>query len=492
MKFWRKNPVIYEINTAVWLGELSLETGYPVTLSLIPGERWDALAKVPVDAVWLMGVWERSPAGIEISGRDPGNLNDFRNALPGYIPGDNIGSPYCIRNYRVDPRFGGDEGLAVARRELDRRGIRLILDFVPNHLAHDHPWTREDPDIFIRGTEEEIARDPVSWTRSGGNILACGRDPWYPAWQDVVQVNAFSPALRQRMTETLRKIAGMCDGVRCDMAMLVMNRIFCSTWGERAGTAPALDFWQEMIPTVRQIRPEFLFMAEAYWDTEFELQQQGFDYCYDKRLYDRLEHRKTASVLEHLSAGIAFQSGLVRFLENHDEPRHVTAFPPPVNRAAAVIAYTLPGARLFHEGQFEGRKVRIPVFLARRPAERPDAELASFYQQLLRALGHPMFHEGEWILCHSSGWSGNTTAVNILAWLWQSGSDRVLIVVNYSGTSASGHIRIPSASLQGRDWHLHDWFSGEEYRRSGTEMTGEGLYVELPPWQFHFLGFTPG
>ena len=122
-------------------------------------------------------------------------------------------------------------------------------------------------------------------------MLALGRDPFFPAWPDVVQLNAFSPELRAAVVETLRAIADQCDGVRCDMAMLVMNDTFAKTWDDRGGERPADDYWPTVISAVRQTHPDFRFLAEAYWDLEWELQQQGLDFCYDKRLYDRLMQR---------------------------------------------------------------------------------------------------------------------------------------------------------------------------------------------------------
>src|SRR5262249_36697057 len=151
--------------------------------------------------------------------------------------------------------------------------------------------------------------------------------------------------------------AEQCDGVRCDMAMLLLSDIFQRTWGERAGAYPAQEYWSEIIQAVRHSHPDFLFMAEAYWDLEWTLQQLGFDYCYDKRLYDRLEHEDANSVRGHLMASLDYQQKLVRFIENHDEPRALAAFPLAKARAAAVTTSTLPGAKLFHEGQFEGRRV---------------------------------------------------------------------------------------------------------------------------------------
>ncbi|MGC2109612.1 MAG: alpha-amylase family glycosyl hydrolase, partial [Candidatus Korobacteraceae bacterium] len=387
MSIWRPHPTLYEINTWVWLSDLSKQSATRVDLSSVPVAEWDAIAQLGFDAVWLMGVWERSPAGIAIANRNQNLLADFRRALPDFRPEDNVGSPYCIRRYAVDPQLGGREGLACARRELAKRGLRLILDFVPNHVAPDHPWVSEHPEYFIQGNANDARNDPSSYIVVGEKVFACGRDPYFPAWPDVLQLNAFQPGLRRAVVETLLDIAGQCDGVRCDMAMLLLNAIFFSrTWRDRAGQPPSTEYWTDVVPAVKQSHPDFLFIAEAYWDLEWELQQRGFDFCYDKRLYDRLEHDNAESVRLHLCADPAYQNKLLRFIENHDEPRAAATFSPAKERAAAVTTSTQTGARLFHEGQFEGRKVRLPVFLGRRPDEPVDRELQQFYRQLLAAI----------------------------------------------------------------------------------------------------------
>ena len=122
-------------------------------------------------------------------------------------------------------------------------------------------------------------------------------------WTDTAQVNAFHPGLRKAAIETVSSIAAQCDGMRCDMAMLLITSIFERTWGQRAGKQPATEYWQELIQAVRKKYPDALFMAEAYWELESALQQQGFNYCYDKRLYDRLAHENAASVRLHLLCG---------------------------------------------------------------------------------------------------------------------------------------------------------------------------------------------
>jgi hypothetical protein len=321
----------------------------------------------------------------------------------------------------------------------------------------------------------------------GGKVFASGRDPYFPAWPDVLQLNAFDPELRQAVIAVLADIAGQSDGVRCDMAMLLLNPVFERTWGDRAGQRPATEYWPDVISGIKKAHPDFLFMAEAYWDLEWELQQQGFDYCYDKRLYDRLEHDSTENVRLHLCADIAYQEKLVRFIENHDEPRALSVFSPQKARAAAVTIATIPGAKLFHEGQFEGSKVRLPVFLGRRPEEPADPELPGFYQKLLKAATLEGMRNGTWQLCERTGWTDNGSYQNLVAWCWRRSGEYHLIVVNLSDSGAQGLVRLPWDELRGKSWQMTDLFSGQMFERSGAEMCHPGMYVDLPPWGYHLL-----
>jgi Alpha amylase, catalytic domain len=487
MSVWPRYPTLYEINTWVWLSDLDQKYGKTLDLSSVPSAEWDAIATHGFDAVWLMGVWERSPAGIAIANRNNALLDDFRRALPDFRPEDNVGSPYCVRHYVVDLHLGGPDGLAVARRELRKRDMNLVLDFVPNHVAPDHPWVIEHPEYFVQGNADDVRKDPASFVEVGGRVFACGRDPYFPAWQDVLQLNAFQPGLRQGVRETISSIASQCDGIRCDMAMLLLNQIFERTWGSRAGQRSATEYWVDLIPAIKKAHPDFLFIAEAYWDLEWELQQKGFDFCYDKRLYDRLEHDNAESVRLHLCADLAYQEKLLRFIENHDEPRAAAIFSSQKERAAAVTMATLPGARLFHEGQFEGRKVRPPVFLGRRPQEPVDQALQAFYSKLLEAIDATVFRHGQWSLCGRSGWPDNPSYQNLVAWSWLGDSDLYLIVVNLSGGAAQANVQVPWGDVGGKTWRLVDALSGAAYDRNGNEMLSPGLYVELGPWNYHFF-----
>ncbi len=487
MTTWPQHPTLYEINTWPWLHALSQQHGRPITLGGVPAAVWDALATLGFDAVWLMGVWERSPESRRIAREHPGLQLEFHRALPDFTPEDVIGSPYAVRRYSVDAHLGGPEGLAAARQALAARGMRLVLDYVPNHVARDHPWIAAQPDYFIQGSAADREADPDNWFAAEGRVFAHGRDPYFPGWTDTAQLNAFFPGLRQATIDTLSAIGDQCDAVRVDMAMLMMRRIFAETWGALAGEAPQYEFWWEVIRAVKNAHPDLRFMAEAYWDMEWELQQQGFDYCYDKRLYDRLAHAEPPAIHAHLQADPAYQAGLVRFIENHDEPRAAAVFSPRQGCAAAVVAGALPGARLFHQGQLEGAQLKLPVQLGRRFPEPASADLRAFYTTLLAELRAPVFHAGAWRLCEQRGWPDNASFTNLVAWCWEDGDDRRVIVVNLAGQAAQGLVLLPWDDLAGGEWLLEDAFNGEQYRRAGDELLNPGLFVDLDAFGFHFL-----
>ena len=319
---------------------------------------------------------------------------------------------------------------------------------------------------------------------AGGVSLRPQSHSW--AWPTCFSSTPFSRAAAGGDRD-LAEIAGQCDGIRCDMAMLVLNTIFERTWGARAAAKPANDYWRTIIPAIKAKWPEFRFIAEAYWDLEWELQQQGFDYCYDKKLYDRMEHADAESVRLHLLADSSYQEQMVRFIENHDEPRAAATFSSGKGRAAAVAILTLAGAKLLHEGQFEGLKVRLPVFLARRPPEPVDRDLAAFYGRLLKEINRDVFRNGEWRLCERSGWPDNQSCQNLLTWCWVKDDERYLIVINFRHEAAQARVHVPWDELRGKQWRLNDVLSGESYDRSGDEMRDAGLYVDLGPWNCHLF-----
>jgi len=391
----------------------------------------------------------------------------------------------------VHDRLGGDAALVRLRERLRQRGLRLLLDFVPNHTGLDHPWVEDHPEYYVPGTEQDLARAPQNYTRlkrkHGDLLLAHGRDPYFPGWPDTLQLNYGTPETQEAMIGELVKIAGQCDGVRCDMAMLVLPDVFERTWG-----VPSQPFWPKATQRVRERVQDFCFVAEVYWDLEWTLQQQGFDYAYDKRLYDRLRDGHAGPVREHFHAGLDYQNKLARFLENHDEPRAAATFPPGVHEAASVITFLSPGLRFFHQGQFLGRTKRISPHLCRGPDEPTDQKLEQFYARLLAVLRQALVRDGQWQLLECRpAWEGNWTWDCFLAFAWQgSGGERLLVVVNYAPNQSQCYVRLPFTDLAGSQWRLQDQLGTVIYDRDGGDLQTRGLYLDEPPWKASVFSLT--
>jgi glycosidase len=480
-------PTLYQINTRVWLNQLSRAPGNRVTLHDIVDETIDGFAEQGFDWIWLLSVWQTGAAGRAVSRSNPQWRAEFKAVLPDLTEDDICGSGFAITSYTVSESLGGEAALAQFREGLARHGIKLMLDFVPNHTAPDHPWVKAHPDYYVEGSEEALAAAPQNYLRvdtdRGPKMLAYGRDPNFPGWPDTLQLNYANPELQRARIDELNAIAGKCDGVRCDMAMLLLPEIFQRTWG----LTPE-PFWPRAIPAVHARYPDFTFMAEVYWDLEWTLQQQGFDYCYDKRLYDRLRDGDATPIRGHLLAGLDYQDKLARFLENHDEPRAAPEFPWPQHRAAAIITFLSPGLRFFHQGQFEGARVRIPVHLCRGPVAPIDPEIAAFYTKLLTVLKETRgLRHGAWSQIQPlPAWSGNGTWDGFVAYAWAGdGGSRHVVVVNYSENQGQCRLQLPFPEFHGKRVRLTDAMGTEVYDRDGTDLVDNGLYIDHSPWQFN-------
>src|SRR5262245_18239649 len=258
-------PSLCQINTRVWLTQLARDFGRTVTLDDIPDADLDRLARTGFDWIWLLSVWTTGAAGQRVSRTNGEWRKEFEQTLPDLTEDDIGGSGFAITGYTVHPRLGGDAALARLRTRLRQRGLRLMLDFVPNHTALDHPWVDRHPEYYVSGTEGDLARTPQNYTRvkrsNGEIVLAYGHDPSFAGWPDTLQLDYSKPATQEAMCRELLKISGQCDGVRCDMAMLVLPDVFERTWGRKAPL-----FWPEATRRVRDCVPDFKFMAEVYWD----------------------------------------------------------------------------------------------------------------------------------------------------------------------------------------------------------------------------------
>ncbi len=490
------HPRLLEINTALWLYELSQHYGRKLALGQVPPEQWDRITHPGFDYVWLMGVWKRSRAGYDIFREEP-DYPPFQAHLDSVLPDgtdeDIIYSPYSIASYEPDPIVGTWNDIDKAREELRKRGVGLILDFVPNHTSPDHPWVYDKPDFYFMGTEADFASNPELYSRvsveAGTLYIMRGKDPYFAPWSDTAQLNYFNPELRISLISELKKIARHCDGVRCDMAMLVLNDIFRNGWEWALKDESIDDQKQEFWADVRKSIPDLLLIAEAYWDTEWRLQQLGFDYVYDKRLYDRLRNSQAAEVAMHLSADLAYQSKLVRFIENHDEPRSASVFDTGRLHASAILFSTLPGMKLSHQGQMEGKEIQIPVQLRRAPEETVNKTTMSLYEKLLKITSHNAFSTGTWKLMEVLQ-DGNRSHSELIAYTWKLKNTIKLIVVNFGPGHSEGRIPLHSILTPDFNYTIHDELNDQENTQDGAELAISGLHVILEGYHAHIFNIT--
>jgi glycosidase len=487
-----KSPLLLEISAWPWLERLSRAERRMVTLADVPAAQWDAILRPGFDLVYLMGVWGRSAIGRDLARTDPSLVAAYDHVLPDWTLDDVPGSPYCIQAYVPAERMGGWAGLQAAREALRSRGAGLVLDFVPNHTGFDHAWVAEHPTRYVLGKEEDARGAPGEFRRVdsvlGPVFVACARDPYFPPWRDVAQLNFFNPDTRLAVRGVLRELSARCDGVRCDMAMLVLNDVFERTWRHLLDDwgRPVDEFW----PVATRENPGLTCVAEVYWDLEDALIDQGFEYAYDKRVLDSLHAADAAWKLRALlSADRPSGIHLARFLENHDEPRSASMLGPRLPAAASLVS-TLPGMRFFFDGQLEGRRIKAPVQLARWPDEPVDHAIRELYERVLPYASNRLLHEGEWHLLALTS-AGDNTFNDLVAYFWRTRESLAVIVVNPGSSPAQAYAAIAGELGRGDLFDFEDRLNSLTYRWTRDALERTGLYVRLDGGSAHLFMVRP-
>ena len=487
----RKNPHLYEVNTWAWLENLSRHAGETLSLDGVPDSEWDNLARCGFNVIWLMGLWKRSEESRRIALEDPANRPLYDRALPGWKPTDVIGSPYAVADYVPDLRIGTWDTLDRVREKLHARGMALFLDFVCNHTAVDHPWTREHPEFYVQGARQDFEKDPAAFfcvtTRGGDRFLARGRDLYFPPWPDSAQINHFHSGARAAQVATLKSIANHCDGVRCDMAMLLLNDIFQKIWSAhlKGLPTPKEEFWLEAHAAV----PNLILLAESYWGAEQRLLDLGFSFAYDKELYDAVRDTRIGEVRARLGASVDYQSRLARFLENHDEARRAVVFPNERLQAVGTLMGTLPGMRFYHQGEIEGRRIFLPTTLRVAADEPLDPFSGAFFQTILGLTNLEIFHSGRWDILEIRS-EGDTTSANLIAYEWRSETSWKLIALNLAASASQGRIPLGNRVSPARNYVFNDELNRARYPRDGGELYNLGLFVRLEAGRAHLFDVT--
>ena len=524
---WRKKgqaaqalSPLYELNTRTWKstrdGDGIVHVG---GFNRIAMSDLKAIKSSGFNSLWLMGIWEIGPKVRAISKR---------------YGADFAGSPFAISDYRISEELGTEQEFKQLVDRAHESGLSVIVDFVPNHMGLDSDWLNEHPEYFIHrvldAAEEKLPDSelevryaghfvyrtpsyPEAGTRVPKTIMVSyGKDPYFYPWIDTAQLDYANPGLRRKMIDVLSRWAKIVDGVRCDMAMLVLreqvkiHRHPEMSWENFNRWMPE-EFWSEAIRVVKRVNPQFSFMAETYWAMEGYLQHLGFDYTYNKPLYEAIcnaFHNGNAEGLMNFvrMLGTDFLKKGVHFLENHDEERAMNALGEERQRAAAALLFTLPGIALIHQGQLEGKRERLPVQrVVPLAQEQENASLAGFYRQLLQTTALPVFREGRLNVLYSNNSS-------FIAFARILNDTKAMVIINTSNHYQKGIIFVaPGLRLKaGGPYRLDDLFYGlksKEVRRQPTvrpsytypaaQLINQGLYVELQPFDAHiFLLEQPG
>jgi len=385
------------------------------------------------------------------------------------------------------------------RAKLNSLGMGLIVDFVPNHFARDSKLFLEHPEAFVQRPNGDTSPDNWWYSKNGYPTVAFGRGPYDGPWTDTLQINYFSPQAVQLVSDLIVSVARRVDGIRLDMAHLVLNEVFQNSWGEqmwRGGfSRPGTEFWADVIARAKS-QTNVIFVSEAYdyymtSPPEQELLTNlGVDYSYNKVVLDKIEHKDLGELRGYMFNEPQWKlNRMCHFVENHDEPRAALALGGTAQSlAGSIVALTIPGMRLTYFGQYDGLKNRLGVHLRRGMPEERNTGLHAQYTKLMEALSEDVFHEGSWTMIgipqEGSGW-------RLTAWRWEHNGVKRLVIVNWSDQQGWGPVKVADAySRDGSDnLPITDLLTDETYVRSASELRGPGLFVGLDAYQAHIFAY---
>lgn len=515
-----KNPTdICIVNTRVFLDELSEKYNKPITIGTIPESEWQELFKDHT-SFWFMGIYKESQAGQDFCQKNPYCIRDVEYEIERQVnPEKDIGaSSFSIPEYTINLKIapGGWSEWDKMVDYLHQHNKKVFTDFVPNHVALDHSWATEHPDYFIQGTEEQFQKTPSLYYNvvdKDNNLhhIAHGKDPNYPQWDDTLQLNYANPDLQAAMIEVLigneNGLINHCDGLRCDMAMLLNSDTFIRTWGDKyfGGHLPGSEisyiknneFWPKVIAEVkarvRELgRDDFTFIAEAYWD--IDKLGKNFDGIYYKELYDSLQVQNNDgnsisinhdNIRELLSLATKDRDGnnlnfkWNTFIENHDEQRAVKKFGEKASKAAAVISAFGPFTFLMNQNQEKGYRYRIPAQFRHHLSETTNLSIKNFYDQILKLRNSRLCQKGEW----SVVWPNPKMDSRIITVKYTLEDQTLYITTNYCDQTSYGNLTQINHYDNAKVASLTDNKVIENFDQDRSN----GLFIKLNPWESQII-----
>jgi glycosidase len=507
---WMSNVVMIAKSTYVWLDQLSKRYGSDIhLLSDIPDEELDRLARYGFTALWLIGVWERSPASQQIK-RIMGNP-------------EAVSSAYSLFDYDIAADLGGESAYNQLRERAWQRGIRLASDMVPNHMGIYSRWIIEHPHWFMqlnyppfpayRFTGHNLSWDPRVtlqvedgyWNHTDAAVVfkrtdnytgdVCyiyhGNDGTSMPWNDTAQLNFMIPEVREAVIQTILHVARHFPIIRFDAAMTLAKKHYQRLWFPQPGDGGAIpsraehgmtrpdfdavfpeEFWRQVVDRVAAEVPDTLLLAEAFWLMEgYFVRTLGMHRVYNSAFMNMLKMEENGNYRKTIKNVLTFSPEVIKrfvnFMNNPDERTAVEQF----GRGdkyygVAMMMVTMPGLPMFGHGQIEGFTEKYGMEYRRAYwSEQVDEEMVRRHQQQIFPLMHKRYlfsgsvNFAFYDYVTPEGWVDE----NVYAYSNRAFGERALILYNnaYSTTNGKVHTSTEINVGQGEETHL--------VRRSLTE-----------------------
>jgi glycosidase len=491
-KDWMSNVVLIAKSVYVWLDQLSRKYQRAITrLDQIPDEELDRLARWGFTGLWLIGVWERSPASQKIK-QIMGNP-------------EALSSAYSLYDYVIAGDLGGEPAYRNLRDRAWRRRIRLASDMVPNHVGLYSQWVIEHPDWFLqlphppfpsyRFAGPDLSWDPRVglyiedgyWEHRDAAVVFKREDKWTGdiryiyhgndgtsmPWNDTAQLNFLLPEVREAVVQTILHVARLFPVLRFDAAMALAKRHYQRLWFPKPGDAGAVpsraehgmskaqfdeafpkEFWREVVDRVQQEAPDTLLLAEAFWLMEgYFVRTLGMHRVYNSAFMNMLEMEENSKYRATVKNVLEFTPEVlkrfVNFMSNPDERTAVEQFGKGDKYyGIAVLMVTMPGLPMFGHGQIEGfaEKYGMEYRRAYRD-EAVDGHMVWRHENEIFPLMRKrrLFSGAEHFAFYDARTPAGWVDENVFAYSNRAGAERALILYNNAYTTTQGTIHTSTA-----------------------------------------------
>ena len=517
---WMPNTVMIAKSTYVWLDQLSKQYGRDIhRLDQIPNEELESLARRGFNALWFIGIWERSKASRTIK-QMSGNP-------------DAAASAYSLADYTIADELGGEGAYNDLKHRAGARGIRLASDMVPNHMGIDSRWVIEHPDWFLslpyppypaysfngpdlsHDGRVEIKIEDHYYDRTDASVVFRRVDRWsgdtryvyhgndgtsFP-WNDTAQLNYLKPEVREGVIQTILHVARLFPIIRFDAAMTLTKLHYQRLWFPEPGTGGAIpsraehgltkeefdrampaEFWRELVDRVAAEVPGTLLLAEAFWLLEgYFVRTLGMHRVYNSAFMNMMRDEENANYRSVIKNTIEFDPEVlkryVNFMNNPDEKTAVEQFGKGDKYfGVCTVMSTLPGLPMFGHGQVEGYSEKYGMEYKRAyKDEHADQWLIARHEREIAPLLHrrSLFAEVENFALYDFYTDAGFVNEDVYAYSNRRGADRALVVYNNRFSETRGWIRVSAAQMDKSTRQLRQRTIGESFSLS----TDDSMYV---------------